>query len=180
VYNSLRLCNRHAGGTPIARLLPHRLGAHVSKACPVERVRTRTRNILTAWGSSERPAVITAELMTETDLRGVDSHGISMPPSYQKRRSLKQVDADHGADRRRCEHRPPGRAPRHEQNDLDVVIDVLHQTRRSDPKQPVLVAGEPENAPRNARLREDSPLPEDLIALLRGIAARAGTPFLLD
>src|SRR5690606_38275262 len=35
---------------------------------------------------------VTADLMTETDLRGVDSHGISMLPSYEQQRELKQVN----------------------------------------------------------------------------------------
>lgn len=66
------------------------------------------------------------------------------------------------------------------ENDLDDVIDVLHAAKRADPEQPVLVAGDPESATRAARLREGIPLPEDLIGLLRTVAARANTPFLLD
>jgi LDH2 family malate/lactate/ureidoglycolate dehydrogenase len=62
------------------------------KSYPVDLVRTQTREILLAWGMSEEHAAITAELMTETDLRGVDSHGISMLPSYEQQRSLKQVN----------------------------------------------------------------------------------------
>jgi LDH2 family malate/lactate/ureidoglycolate dehydrogenase len=66
------------------------------------------------------------------------------------------------------------------ENDLDDVIDVLHATKRADPERPVLVAGDPENETRTLRQREGIPLPEDLIGLLRGIASRAGTPFLLE
>jgi LDH2 family malate/lactate/ureidoglycolate dehydrogenase len=58
----------------------------LSKLYPVEVVRTQTREILLAWGMSPEHASITADLMTETDLRGVDSHGISMLPSYEKQR----------------------------------------------------------------------------------------------
>lgn len=360
------------------------------KSYPVDLVRTQTREILLAWGMSEEHAAITAELMTETDLRGVDSHGISMLPSYEQQRSLKQVnmrpvfrvkretptmaliDADasighpaahHGmnvavdkalaigvgvvsvvnsnhfgaagcyskiAAGRGCigmvtsatrgvmmvptfaaepvlgtnpfafaapakrnrdfeldmatttvaankvkvywlnrkpvpegwvvdgrgapvtdsaqamdylfgaakqggitplggtkelgSHKGYGlatmvhvlggvlsgasfspirnrtqkvgdpnnlghfflaidpKAFRDEgafENDLDEVIDILHGTKRADPEQPVLVAGDPENATREARLHEGIPLPDDLIGLLRGVASRAGTRFLL-
>src|SRR5262249_61350056 len=37
-----------------------------------------------AWGMSDQHAATTASLMVETDLRGVDSHGISMLPTYDK------------------------------------------------------------------------------------------------
>ncbi|RPI46454.1 MAG: Ldh family oxidoreductase [Betaproteobacteria bacterium] len=65
------------------------------------------------------------------------------------------------------------------ENDLDAVIDVLHGARRADPQQPVLVAGDPESATRAERMRSGIPLPDDLINLLRGIASRAKTSFLL-
>ena len=44
----------------------------------------------------------------------------------------------------------------------------------------MLVAGDPERATREERLRDGIPLPDTLVALLRGITERAGTPFLLD
>ena len=66
------------------------------------------------------------------------------------------------------------------ERDLDEVIDVLHGAKRADPEQPVLVAGDPENATRAERLRAGIPLPDDLVNLLRAIASRANTPFLLD
>lgn len=53
------------------------------KSFPVEAVRTQTLEILLRWGMSEAHSQTTADLMTETDLRGVDSHGISMLPSYE-------------------------------------------------------------------------------------------------
>lgn len=64
----------------------------VNKRYPVDLVHKQTREILLAWGMSEAHAATTADLMTETDLRGVDSHGISMLPSYEKQRELKQVN----------------------------------------------------------------------------------------
>jgi LDH2 family malate/lactate/ureidoglycolate dehydrogenase len=66
------------------------------------------------------------------------------------------------------------------QNDLDDVIDILHDTKRADPAKPVLVAGDPENATRTERMRDGIPLPPDLIDLLRGIAGRANVRFQLD
>ena len=39
--------------------------------------------ILTAWGMGPEHAEITAEILIEADLRGVESHGLSMLPVYQ-------------------------------------------------------------------------------------------------
>src|SRR5262247_2577639 len=41
-------------------------------------------SVFRAWGMSEAHAATTAEMMLETDLRGVDSHGISMLPTYDR------------------------------------------------------------------------------------------------
>jgi LDH2 family malate/lactate/ureidoglycolate dehydrogenase len=65
------------------------------------------------------------------------------------------------------------------EEDLDQVIDVLHNTRRADPRQPVLVAGDPEMATRAERLRDGVPIPDDLMAQLREVARQAGVPFIL-
>jgi LDH2 family malate/lactate/ureidoglycolate dehydrogenase len=65
------------------------------------------------------------------------------------------------------------------EDDLDAAMDVLHATPPADPALPVLVAGEPEARSREQRLREGIPLPETLIAKLRAVCGRAGTPFLL-
>src|SRR5260370_22646013 len=40
--------------------------------------------VLGAWGMSAEHAAVTAQMMVETDLRGVDSHGVSMLPTYDK------------------------------------------------------------------------------------------------
>ena len=66
------------------------------------------------------------------------------------------------------------------EDDLDDVIDVLHATPPVDPAQPVLVAGDPEAAARERRLREGIPLPETLINKVREICQRSGAPFLLQ
>jgi len=50
---------------------------------PVARVREQIRRVLRAWGMQADLAAVTASLMSETDLLGIDSHGISMLPSYE-------------------------------------------------------------------------------------------------
>lgn len=61
--------------------------------------------------------------------------------------------------------------------EVDEVIDVLHAVRPADPAYPVLVAGDPEAASRERRLREGVPLPGVLRAQIQDIAARAGADF---
>lgn len=46
-------------------------------------VEAQIRAVLSAWGMPGAPAAATAALMTETDLLGVDSHGISMLMLYE-------------------------------------------------------------------------------------------------
>ncbi len=65
------------------------------------------------------------------------------------------------------------------EDDLDQVIDTLHGAKRSDPAQPVLVAGDPEMATRAERLRDGVPVPDDLLAQLRAVVMSAGVPFVL-
>ena len=50
-----------------------------------ERIRTQIVNILRAWGMAEDLVHTTADAMVETDLLGVDSHGISMLMTYEAR-----------------------------------------------------------------------------------------------
>ncbi|GKS98303.1 Ldh family oxidoreductase [Acidovorax sp. SUPP3434] len=50
-------------------------------------LRTQTAAILQAWGMPEDVAHITASLMVETDLWGVESHGVSMLPQYDAMRA---------------------------------------------------------------------------------------------
>jgi len=51
---------------------------------PAPKIREQLVSVFRAWGMSEAHAATTADMMVETDLRGVDSHGISMLPSYDK------------------------------------------------------------------------------------------------
>jgi LDH2 family malate/lactate/ureidoglycolate dehydrogenase len=65
------------------------------------------------------------------------------------------------------------------EDDLDDVLDVLHEARPSDASEPVLVAGEPEAIAREERSRHGIPMPAPLVNRLRAICDRAGAPFLL-
>ena len=51
---------------------------------PAEKIKGHLTAVFRAWGMSEEHAAATALMMAETDLRGVDSHGISMLPTYDK------------------------------------------------------------------------------------------------
>src|SRR3989442_5796811 len=49
---------------------------------PSTLIREQLVSVFRAWGMSPAHADTTAEMMVETDLRGVDSHGVSMLPTY--------------------------------------------------------------------------------------------------
>jgi LDH2 family malate/lactate/ureidoglycolate dehydrogenase len=49
---------------------------------PFKRIHEQLVRVFEAWGMSAAHAETTARMMVETDLRGVDSHGISMLPTY--------------------------------------------------------------------------------------------------
>ena len=48
--------------------------------------------ILRAWDMPEATAISTAEIMSWADLHGIDTHGISMVPSYDERRRAGRID----------------------------------------------------------------------------------------
>jgi LDH2 family malate/lactate/ureidoglycolate dehydrogenase len=48
-----------------------------------DKVREQIRSILTAWGMDAKLVEVTVEAMVQTDLSGVDSHGISMLMDYE-------------------------------------------------------------------------------------------------
>ncbi|GAB3440958.1 Ldh family oxidoreductase [Actinophytocola sediminis] len=52
---------------------------------PASTLRHQISAILRAWRMPARAASRTAEIMVDADLRGVDSHGISMIPSYERK-----------------------------------------------------------------------------------------------
>jgi LDH2 family malate/lactate/ureidoglycolate dehydrogenase len=53
---------------------------------PYERHRAQLKAILLAWGMPEENAETTADILGWADLHGVDSHGISMLPGYDRLR----------------------------------------------------------------------------------------------
>ncbi len=65
------------------------------------------------------------------------------------------------------------------EDELDAVIDVLHETPPVDPALPVLVPGDPEREARERRLREGIPMPEALLEKIRAICGRSGVEFIL-
>jgi LDH2 family malate/lactate/ureidoglycolate dehydrogenase len=54
-------------------------------------IRAQIEAILRAWGMSEEKLRLTAEVMVETDLRGIDSHGISMLTQYAQMQKAGQI-----------------------------------------------------------------------------------------
>jgi LDH2 family malate/lactate/ureidoglycolate dehydrogenase len=53
---------------------------------PYEKHRAQLKAILSAWGMPEESAEATADILGWADLHGVDSHGISMIPGYDRLR----------------------------------------------------------------------------------------------
>ncbi len=51
---------------------------------PAQRVREQIASVLAAWGMAPEHVAVTADAMVETDLWGVDSHGISMLMMYEQ------------------------------------------------------------------------------------------------
>ncbi|MCX7685820.1 MAG: Ldh family oxidoreductase [Acetobacteraceae bacterium] len=62
---------------------------------PYPTLRAQIEAILAAWGMPEETRGISADAMAETDLMGVDSHGISMLPMYEtlRRNGTLRLDA---------------------------------------------------------------------------------------
>ncbi|HUQ73278.1 MAG TPA: Ldh family oxidoreductase [Burkholderiales bacterium] len=57
------------------------------KHCPSELVRKQIVFVLQSWGMDPEIIATTAEVMVETDLAGVDSHGVSMLMDYENSKS---------------------------------------------------------------------------------------------
>ena len=51
---------------------------------PSKQIHEQLVTVFRSWGMSDAHAETTAQMMVETDLRGVDSHGISMLPTYDQ------------------------------------------------------------------------------------------------
>src|SRR5712672_2061552 len=59
---------------------------------PSEKVRAQIEALLEAWGMASERARVTADVMVETDLAGVDSHGVSMLMDYEKSKSAGKLN----------------------------------------------------------------------------------------
>src|SRR5271168_2229198 len=57
-----------------------------SMPAPYEKHRAQLKAILLAWGMPQESAETTADVLSWADLHGVDSHGISMLPGYDRLR----------------------------------------------------------------------------------------------
>jgi LDH2 family malate/lactate/ureidoglycolate dehydrogenase len=55
-------------------------------------VRAQIKTILNAWGMPQDAITPTVEVMVETDLRGIDSHGIAMLPLYNQIRRQGKIE----------------------------------------------------------------------------------------
>ncbi|MGK9171425.1 Ldh family oxidoreductase [Inquilinus limosus] len=58
---------------------------------PAAAVRAQIEAVLRAWGMPEDKIAVTADVMVETDLRGIDSHGISMLIAYRQLQEAGQL-----------------------------------------------------------------------------------------
>src|SRR5688500_2360693 len=65
------------------------------------------------------------------------------------------------------------------EDDLDALIDVLHQTPPLDAARPVLVPGDPEASSRAERLRDGIPIPASLLEKLKQVCERSGVACIL-
>jgi LDH2 family malate/lactate/ureidoglycolate dehydrogenase len=63
---------------------------------------------------------------------------------------------------------------------VDELIDSLRQTRPIDPSAPVLVAGDPEEATKQRRMRDGIEVAPGLFRKIEQVALRSGAPFLLE
>lgn len=66
------------------------------------------------------------------------------------------------------------------QTDLESLLDALRSSMPADPRQPVLVAGDPERAAYAERSQSGIPLSRSVVEDIRFVARESGVPFLLD
>lgn len=59
---------------------------------PAPRLRGQIETILGAWGMAADMASATAGVMVDTDLRGIDSHGVTMLIGYEERRNTGRLN----------------------------------------------------------------------------------------
>jgi LDH2 family malate/lactate/ureidoglycolate dehydrogenase len=59
---------------------------------PADRLHRQIVGVLTAWGMPPGPAAATADVIVDTDLSGIDSHGVSMLPTYEQLHRAGRLD----------------------------------------------------------------------------------------
>src|SRR5512146_2193254 len=59
---------------------------------PRDRLQSQVEAILVAWGMSEAHAAITSARLTDADIRGIDSHGVTLMPLYHELRAQRQIN----------------------------------------------------------------------------------------
>jgi LDH2 family malate/lactate/ureidoglycolate dehydrogenase len=129
--------------------------------------------ILRGLGVPEPHARVVGDSLVAANLRGVDSHGVDLLPSYvgQLRISHMFMAID------------PGRfMPRDEfENRIGRLVSMMKSSEPASGHSEVLVAGEPEWRTQAQRLREGIPLPAPLWSRLSTIARQVNvTPPELD
>src|SRR5258708_2019616 len=68
-----------------------------SMPAPYDKHRAQLKAILLAWGMPDDNAEATADILSWADLHGVDSHGISMLPGYDRLRRNGRANMDAAA-----------------------------------------------------------------------------------
>ena len=63
-----------------------------ARRCAAERVREQIVSVLESWGMDRELVRTAAEVMVETDLAGVDSHGVSMLMDYESSKSMGKLN----------------------------------------------------------------------------------------
>ncbi|MGY9054638.1 MAG: Ldh family oxidoreductase [Alphaproteobacteria bacterium] len=53
----------------------------------IDTIKAQIASVLSSWGMPAQDVATTVDLMVEADIRGIDSHGIGMLPTYHERRN---------------------------------------------------------------------------------------------
>lgn len=67
------------------------MSTETTRRFPADTIRAQAEAVLRAWGMDEARAALTAGLMVETDLRNIESHGISMLILYEQMQQAGQL-----------------------------------------------------------------------------------------
>jgi LDH2 family malate/lactate/ureidoglycolate dehydrogenase len=121
-----------------------------------DRVCRQIVNVLRAWSMAQDLVQTTADAMIETDLLGVDTHGISMLMTYEARK---------------LEGKPNVTAKPTIVRETPAMALIDGQAELGHP---MSVAGAPVATERECRLKNGIPIPEKVDQYTRDICARCG------